>query len=119
MGERDARKRVEVAAATDRRESPRVPVRMMVRETALGGSFEERQGDLSVGGVYYTAPHPPGGTELEIRLLVPGGRGEVIARAEVLHVSRVRGGFGAHVRFLDLPLESELAIARYLDRTGA
>jgi hypothetical protein len=34
---------------------------------------------------------------------------------EVLRVSRAGARFGAHVRFLEIPLEAELAIARYLE----
>jgi hypothetical protein len=33
----------------------------------------------------------------------------------VLRVTREGGAFGAHVRFRDLPLESELALARFLE----
>ncbi len=103
------------ALQVDRRDSRRVPIRLMVRNAALGGSFEERAGNLSLGGVYFAEGHPPFGSRVEIRFLLPGGGGEVHAAGEILHVSREPSGFGAHVRFEDLPLESELAIARFLD----
>jgi hypothetical protein len=98
----------------DRRDSLRVPVRMLVRDATLRGSFEERTGNLALGGVYFTEGHPPYGTRVELRFIIPGTRHEVRASGEILRVSREGGTFGAHVRFADLPLESELAIARFL-----
>ncbi len=100
---------------SDRRDSRRVPIRLMVRDATLGGSFDERAGNLSLGGIYFTEGHPPYGTRVEVRFLLPGEE-EVRAVGEILRVSREGPGFGAHVRFQDLPLESELAIARFLDR---
>lgn len=110
------------AAATpppvERRDSARVPLRIMVRDLALGGSFDEREGDVSLGGVYFLAAHPPAGTVLELRFLLPGEKEEVHAVGEVVHVSRALRGFGAHVRFFELDVETELAIARYLERVA-
>jgi uncharacterized protein (TIGR02266 family) len=99
----------------DRRDSQRVPIRLMVREAALGGSFDEHVGNLSLGGVYFAEGHPPFGTRVELRFVLPGGGGEIRAAGEILEVSRERTGFGAHVRFEGLPLEAELAIARFLE----
>jgi hypothetical protein len=99
---------------SDRRDSDRVPIHLLVRDAALGGSFEPYEGNLALGGVYFDAFHPPAGTRLEVRFLVPGAREEVRATGEVLRVSREGQRFGAHVRFVDIPLEAELAIARFL-----
>ena len=107
------------APEADRRESLRVPIRLMVRDAALGGSFEERSGNLSLGGVFFTEGHPPFGTKVELRFVLPSERVEVRAEGEILRVSREGGAFGAHVRFHDLPLESELAIARFLEKASA
>jgi hypothetical protein len=98
----------------DRRDSERVPIQLLVRDAALGGSFEPYEGNLALGGVYFDAFHPPAGTRLEVRFLVPGAREEVRATGEVLRVSREGQRFGAHVKFVDIPLEAELAIARFL-----
>ncbi len=106
------------APPPDRRDSDRVPLRIMVREIALGGSFDEREGDVSLGGAYFLAAHPPSGTAVELRFLLPGEHDEVHAVGEILRVSRVERAFGARVRFVDLPLDAELAIARYLERVG-
>jgi hypothetical protein len=107
------------ASADDRRESLRAPIKLMVRNAALGGSFDEREGNLSLGGIFFAERHPPFGTRVEIRFLVPELREEVRAVGEILRVSREGGAFGAHVRFEELPLEVELAIARFLERAGS
>lgn len=101
-------------AEADRRESQRVPLSLLVREAALGGSFEERVGNLSLGGVFFDGLHPPEGSRLELRFLLPGTTREVHALGEVLRVSRDGARFGAHVKFVDIPLDAELAIARFL-----
>ena len=100
----------------DRRDSDRVAVRLLVRDAALGGSFEERAGNLGLGGVYYTEGHPPSGSRVELRFLLPGTRQEIQAVGEIVRVSRDGASFGAHVRFAGLSLDDELAIARFLQR---
>jgi hypothetical protein len=99
---------------SDRRDSVRIPLQLMVREVALGGSFEEHAGHLALGGVDFDALHPPVGTRFELRFLLPGAHEEVRAVAEVLRLTRDGERFGTHLRFVDLPLEAELAIARFL-----
>jgi PilZ domain len=98
----------------DRRESRRIPIQLLVRDVALGGSFEPYEGNLGLGGVWFDAYHPPVGSRVEVRFLLHGVAGEVRAQGEVLRVSREGARFGAHVKFVDLPLEAELAIARML-----
>ena len=101
-------------ASRDRRDSVRVRLPLLVREVELGGSFEERQGNLRLGGAFFEALHPPVGSRLEVRFLLPGRQQEIRTQAEVLRVTREGERFGAHLRFVDLPLEDELAIARFL-----
>jgi hypothetical protein len=98
----------------DRRESQRVDVELLVRDAAQGGSFEPHRGNLALGGVWFDAFHPPLGSRVEIRFIVPGGRHEIRAVGEVLRISREGPRFGAHVKFVEIPLDAELAIARYL-----
>ncbi len=101
----------------DRRDSKRVPIRLLVRDLTEGGSFEEQAGNLGLGGVYFTKGHPPPGSRVEVRLLIPGTRTEIRATGEIVQVNQDADGFGAHVRFANLPLEDELALARFLDRS--
>jgi hypothetical protein len=100
----------------DRRESQRVPVHLLVRDAALGGSFEPFEGNLALGGVFFDTLHPPVGSRMELRFVVPGIRDEIRAVGEVLRVSREGSHFGAHVKFVEIPLDAELAIARFLQQ---
>ncbi len=97
----------------ERRDSDRVPFRFQVRERAQGGSFEEHLGNLSLGGVYFAGYHPPVGVVVELRFILPDHEHEVAAVGEVLRVSRDGHQFGAHVRFTEIPLDCELALARF------
>ena len=114
MGEEKRDTGASAPADDDRRESRRVPIELLVRDAAIGGSFESYQGNLALGGVFFDAFHPPAGSRLELRFLVPGGREEIRAVGEVLRVSREGPRFGAHVRFVEIGLDAELAIARFL-----
>jgi len=100
--------------SVDRRDSVRVSLPLLVRDVELGGSFEEQLGNLSLGGAFFEALHPPVGNRLEVRFLLPGRREEIRSTAEVVRVTREGDRFGAHLRFVDLPLEDELAVARFL-----
>jgi hypothetical protein len=99
-------------ANAERRDSARIPVPLLVREPALGGSYEAREGNLSIGGVLYWALHPPVGGRVEIRFFIPGFQREVSAVGEVLRVSRDGPRFGTHVRFVEIPLDAEMTLAR-------
>lgn len=129
MGERSlgasaARREVEVAEgaveqpAADRRESRRVPVELMVRDLGLGGSFEPKRGNLALGGVFYDDLHAPAGDRVEVRFLLPGGHGgsrqPIHALAEVIEAVPTDELFGVRLRFVEIPLEDEMAIARCL-----
>jgi uncharacterized protein (TIGR02266 family) len=103
----------------ERRDSPRVPFEFMVREKSLGGSFEARSGNLSIGGVYFSGSHPPVGSEVEVRFVLPGNDQEIEAAGEVIRVRRTLDQFGSHIRFTEISVEGELAVARYLQAIGA
>jgi hypothetical protein len=103
----------------ERRDSPRVPFEFMVREKALGGSFEQRAGNLAIGGIYFTGNHPPSGAEVEVRFVVPGSDLEIEAAGEVVRVRRTGDLFGSHIRFTEISVDGELAVARYLQAVTA
>jgi hypothetical protein len=112
MSEGYEKKAAVADAYADRRDSARIPMSFLVREPALGGSFELREGNLSIGGVLYWALHPPIGGRVEVRFFIPGFRKEVEAVGEVLRVSRDGDLFGTHVRFVEIPLDAEMTLAR-------
>jgi hypothetical protein len=97
----------------DRRDSQRVPFTFQVREQALGGAFVQREGNLSIGGVYFSGQNPPTGAVVDVRFLIPGHGHEVAAVGQVIRVSRAGEEFGAHIRFTEIPLDCELALARF------
>jgi hypothetical protein len=103
----------------DRRDSQRVPFTFQVRERTQGGSYEAKEGNLSIGGVYFTGNHPPTGAVVELRFIVPGHDREVAAVGEVIRVSRADEKFGAHIRFTEIPLDCELALARFFQSSPA
>ncbi len=116
MADRDDTTTGGAGGDADRRDSARFPIQLLVRDVALGGSFEPYAGNLGIGGVYFEAFHPPIGGRVELRFLVPGAREEIRVAGEVLRVSREGERFGAHVRFVDIGLDAELAIARFLQQ---
>jgi hypothetical protein len=99
----------------DRRDSPRIPVKMRVRPAGLGGAFEERTGDISVGGVYFTGDHVSPGSRVEMCFSLAQPGDEIRCLGEVFRVSESDGQIGAHVRFIDLSTDTELVIARFID----
>jgi len=101
--------------AKDRRDSPRVPMRLKVRRAGSSGDFDTREGDLSLGGCAWKGTGLEVGTKVEVRFKLPILPDEVEAVGEVLQVMNGSQGPAARVRFTDLPMEAELAIARHLD----
>ncbi|MGC4117018.1 MAG: PilZ domain-containing protein [Myxococcales bacterium] len=100
---------------SDRRDSPRIPVKIWVRMVDAGGSFEEKAGDVGVGGAYFEDRHLPVGKAVQLRFTLPGKSDEIRCEGEILRISEQPAKFGAHVRFVDIPTDAELAIARYID----
>lgn len=100
----------------ERRDSPRVPMSFLVRDVGLrDGEWEERQGDLSLGGISWRGKTAPHGTEVDVRFRLPLVPKEVRARGEILRVKAAGVGIDFHLRFTELDVRSELAIARFLD----
>jgi hypothetical protein len=99
----------------DRRESPRVPMRIRVRRDNTSLAFDSREGNISLGGFAWFGAALSVGQKVEARFTLPGSAEELQVRGEVIHVGHGSRGSSAHVRFLDLPVETEMLIARYLD----
>ncbi len=102
--------------ADDRRDSPRVPMRFLVRDAGLSeGDWEERDGDLSLGGISWEGKTPALGTEVDVRFRLAGTSREVRVRGELIRVKDAGSSIGFHLRFTDVELDAERAIAKYLD----
>ena len=102
--------------ADDRRESPRVPMHFLVRDAGLTqGDWEERDGDLSLGGISWEGKTAALGTEVDIRFRLVGVARELRARGEIIRVKNAADKIAFHLRFTDVDLDAERAIAKYLD----
>lgn len=100
----------------ERRDSPRVKQMFLVRDVGMrDGEWEEREGDLSLGGIYWRGKTAPHGTEVDVRFRLPGVPKEIRARGEIIRVKAAGVGIDFHVRFTELDVKSELSIAKYLD----
>lgn len=99
----------------DRRESPRVAMRIRVRRADTADTFDSREGNISLGGFAWYGYALPVRTRVEARFSLPDAEEELQVLGEVIHVGHGSRGSSAHVRFLDLAPELEMRIARYLD----
>jgi uncharacterized protein (TIGR02266 family) len=99
----------------DKRESPRVPMTFLLKDRAAKGAWEEREGDLSLGGIFWKGKTAPLGTAVEVRFRLPGVPKELRAEGEIIRVLDKGKQIEFHVRFTELDVECELAIARHLD----
>jgi hypothetical protein len=99
----------------DRRDSPRVPMTFLVRDVGKDdGDWEERAGDLSLGGIAWTGKTAALGRDVDCRFRLPGFSKELWARGEIIRVKDQGDGIIFNLRFTELELETELAIAKYL-----
>jgi hypothetical protein len=90
-------------------------MKFLVRELTEGGSYVERDGDLSLGGIYWKGKYPPRGTNVEVRFRLAGVPKEIRAKGEIIRVQDRGSNIDFHVRFTELDVKSELAIASYLE----
>ena len=109
----------ERAAASDRRDSPRLLMNFEIRSPETEG-FIACSGDVSLGGAFYLAKEPPLPGVLEVRVQIPDcalGKGaSVTCRADVVRTHRNSDGtWGVHLAFLGLSLEDEQVLARFID----
>ncbi len=100
----------------ERRDSPRVPMTFLLRDIAdPKGHWEERQGDLSIGGIAWRGKTPPHGTSVDVRFRLMGVPREIQCKGEIIRVVDQGQAIEFRVRFVELDVKSELAVAKYLD----
>ena len=118
--------------ASDRRVNPAVPEPLQRRSSRRAGERRESvrfsigfelvpegdmvAGELGLGGASYWAPTPPKDDLRGVRTVLAGVTYWLPMR--VLSVARERDGFCVHLGFMELPVQAELAIARWLDETS-
>lgn len=103
---------------SDRRESPRVELSFRARPKG-GTRWVTYEGDVGLGGVRAKLPHPPFGTEVELALKLPGLGRELRLDGVVLRVTGSGHDYEAHIRFDEMDVEDELALAKFLDESDA
>ncbi len=100
----------------DRRDSPRVPMTFLLRDAARSETeWVERDGDLSLGGVYWRGKTPPFGSRVEVRFRLKGIPKEIRTFGEIIRILDTGSNLDFHVRFTELDVSTELSIARFLD----
>lgn len=110
------RKKLKAMAGDERRDSPRVPMAFLLRDiTKDDGEWVEREGDLSLGGIYWRGKTAPHGTQVEVRFRLAGVPKEIRCNGEIIRVMDKGQNIDFHVRFTELDVASELAIAKHLD----
>ena len=100
----------------DRRDSPRVPMKFLLRDLKDDTGWHEREGDISLGGISWRGKYPAMGHDVEVRFRLPGTPREIRASGEIIRVVQQTGSIDFHVRFTELDIRAELAIARFLDQ---
>lgn len=108
--------KVEQVGGDERRDSPRVPMQFLLRDIAKDdGEWVEREGDLSLGGIHWRGKTAPHGTQVEVRFRLLGVPKEIRCQGEIIRVMDKGQNIDFRVRFTDLAVDSELAIAKHLD----
>ena len=108
--ERFAERRVD----EERRTSPRAPLRLWVVDPGESGVPAVYEGEVSLGGASWWTRYPPLAAEVDIHFRLPEGF-ELKARARVLRIMDDGSDHRVQVKFTDLPVKGELALARYLE----
>jgi hypothetical protein len=98
----------------ERRTSPRAPLRLWVVDPGESGVPTVYEGEVGLGGASWWTRYPPIAPEVDIHFRLPEGF-ETRAHAKVLRVLEDGVDHRVQVKFTDLPVKVELALARYLE----
>lgn len=99
----------------DRRDSPRVPRIIHVRELGTSGEYEKAPGDLAIGGVRWRSDHYPTSRRVQLSVRVPGYARAVVATAHIVRVEILDDELQLHATFDEIDVKDELAVARFID----
>ncbi len=109
-------RRADAQRSDDRRDSPRVPLRMWVRDEAEGGLFQVHEGDIGLGGAFWTSRYPPLGHQLQVGFRLDGVENELLATARLVRTTSNGEDLGIHVCFTEIALRDELALAHFVEK---
>lgn len=109
--------RVKDRRDNERRDSPRVSMRFWIRSLEpASGLPHAYEGQLGLGGVTFWTPYPPASPTVEVGLRIYSWPDEFNARGRVVREQIDENMTQVHVVFDELPIQQELALARYLAR---
>jgi hypothetical protein len=98
----------------ERRTSPRAALRLWVVDPGESGVPAVYEGEVGLGGASWWTRYPPIAAEVDIHFRMPEGN-EIRARAKVVRTVEDGADHRVQVKFTDLPVKTELALARYLE----
>lgn len=98
----------------ERRTSPRVSQRLWVVDPNESGVPQVHEGEIGLGGASWWTRYPPLAERVDVHFRLPDGF-EFRTRARVLRVLDDGDDHRVQVRFTDVSLKDELALARYLE----
>ncbi len=97
----------------ERRESPRVAIKMWIEDLETEEQGWEYFGNISIGGAFIETDTPPEeGRIVKIKLRDIDEEGDLILTGEIFAIDI---GRGVRVRFINNTFEQERRLARYLD----
>ncbi len=100
------------------RESPRFNATIVARYNKEG-PLAERRGNVGIGGFCFEGEREiVAGTEVALEVRLPGIPRRIRARGLVLGQVRYPGWLGIRGKFIDISLDDERELARWIDRTS-
>ena len=127
-GDRRAKRRARSAAGTkrgpqrrrgERRESPRIPLKIWVEGVEDEGHYTECMGNVSLRGAFVEIDVPPPvGALLNVVFILPTRGEEIRTQGEVIAVASEKETPGVRVVFSGLTFEAERALARFIDQAA-
>ncbi|NMB76932.1 MAG: hypothetical protein GYA21_17605 [Myxococcales bacterium] len=100
------------------RESPRFNATIVARYNKEG-PLAERRGNVGIGGFCFEGEREiVAGTEVALEVRLPGLARRIRARGLVLGQVRYPGWLGIRGKFIDISLDDERELARWIDRTS-
>ena len=103
----------------ERRESPRIPLKIWVEGIEDEGHYTECMGNVSLRGAFIELDVPPViGAVINVVFILPTRGEEIRTQGEVIAVASEKETPGVRVVFTGLSFEAERALARFIDQAS-
>ena len=118
-GTRGTAKRGPLRRRGERRESPRITLKIWVEGIEDEGHYTECLGNISLRGAFIELDVPPSiGARVNMVFILPPRGEEIRTQGEVIAVASEKEIPGVRVTFTTLTFEQERSLARYLDQAS-